>query len=430
LPPRVVTRHMSDVGCPARQSRVTLARVVLGLLVCAAVVACSRSEDESGPASGRGEPSAKIAAKASAATPPSASAVPAPLPPPPADELVVVAGGDVNLARELGQLILKEPKLADPFRSVKPILDSADLTFVNLECQLSDQDGETQSPLNRLVFTGPPGGADLLARSGIDLVSLANNHMWDYGKKALMQTFDNLERAGVAYVGASRERDRMYEPTIIEKNGWSIAVFAVTHIWNQGTITTHEGRFHVAWARYDILHKKLEKARREHDLVLFSYHGGSEYIQMPLEYTKEFIRPVMRSGVDAVIGHHPHVPQGIGWYEGRPIFYSLGNLVFRMHSEYPETGASFLARLTFRKGEGLTKVEACPYHLHYENPTLFTGPTRGAREQSIRGHLRRLSTYVGGTYVGEPGEHSCMELRPATKEELAAELRPRSSSAN
>jgi len=344
--------------------------------------------------------------------------------------LVIVAGGDVNLGRELGQLIIKEPTLADPFRSVRPILDSADLTFVNLECQLSDQDGQTQSPENRLVFTGPPGGAALLARSGIDLVSLANNHMWDYGKKALLETFHHLERAGVAYVGASREPNGMYEPTILHRNGWSIAVFAVTQIWNQGTFKTHQGRFHVAWARYDILHKKLAKARAENDVVLFSYHGGGEYLPMPLEYTKEFLRPVMRSGVDAVLGHHPHVPQGIGWYDGHPIFYSLGNLVFRMHSDYPETGTSFLARLTFERGRGLTRVEACPYTMRLENPMLFDGQAKPARERSIRGHLRRLSTYTGGTHVGEPGEHSCMELRPATKEELAAQLRPKPAGTN
>jgi poly-gamma-glutamate synthesis protein (capsule biosynthesis protein) len=400
---------------------------VIVLLSCAAVLGCDRGDSAPGNAV------ASVVAPARSAPP--ASSAPTSADPPAStraqespssvqsDELVVVAGGDVNLGRELGQLIIKEPRLADPFASVRPILDSADLTLVNLECQLSDQGGETQSPLNRLVFTGPPGGADLLARSGIDLVSLANNHMWDYGKKALMETFDHLDRAKVAYVGASRERDRMYEPTIIERNGWSIAVFAVTHIWNQGTIKTHEGRFHVAWARYDILHKKLAKARREHDVVLFSYHGGSEYIPMPLEYTKEFIRPVMRSGVDALIGHHPQVPQGVGWYDGRPIFYSLGNLVFRMHSDYPETGTSFLARLTFSKGQGLTKVEACPYYLHFENPVLFSGETQTAREASIRGHLRRISLYVGGTHVGEPGEYSCMELGPPTKEEKAVRVR-------
>ncbi len=397
------------------------------VLLCGAALNCDRSE-------GRSEAAQEVGASPGVASPavvrppsalPSTAASQLSAPTANEDEFVIVAGGDVNLGRELGQLILTEPELADPFRSIQPILEGANLTFVNLECQLSDQGGETQSPHNRLVFTGPPGGAALLARAGIDLVSLANNHMWDYGKKALLETFDHLDRAGVAYVGASRERERMYEPTVIRRNGWSVAVFAVTHIWNQGTIKTHEGRFHVAWARYDILHKKLAQARREHDLVLFSYHGGSEYIEMPLEYTKEFLRPVMRSGVDAVIGHHPHVPQGVGWYDGRPIFYSLGNLVFRMHSDHPETGTSFLARLTFRRGRGLTKVEACPYHMHFENPRLFDGETRSARAESIRRHLRRISLYVGGTHVSEPQEHSCMELRPATKEEVAAWLRPR-----
>src|SRR5262245_36456763 len=79
--------------------------------------------------------------------------------------LVVVAGGDVNFGRECGQAILANPSY-DPFQFVEPLFRDADLTFVNLESQLSDQKGETQSPKNRLIFTGPPGGADVLARAG------------------------------------------------------------------------------------------------------------------------------------------------------------------------------------------------------------------------------------------------------------------------
>jgi poly-gamma-glutamate capsule biosynthesis protein CapA/YwtB (metallophosphatase superfamily) len=197
----------------------------------------------------------------------------------------------------------------------------------------------------------------------------------------------------------------------LRKHGWSVALFAVTHIWNQGPIQTHPGRNYVAWAAFDKLRDGLRKARREHDLVLVSYHGGSEYVDVPMNWTRDFVRAVMNAGADAVLGHHPHVPHGVGWSGDRPIFYSLGNLVFAMHSDHPWTGTSFFARLTFSRDRTLL-VEACPYHILGHIPMLFEGKTKAARERAFSHHLRRISVAVGGTRIGEPGAHSCLPLEP------------------
>lgn len=331
------------------------------------------------------------------------------------DRLVVLVGGDVNLGRGAGQAILKDPKY-DPFRAIAPLLGSADLRMVNLESQLSEQGGQTQHPTNHLVFTGPPGGADVLARAGIQLVSFANNHAWDYGKNAFLQTLDNLERAGVRYAGVSREPSRMYEPTVLGAKGWSVAVFAVTDIWNQGPIQEHEGRNHVAWAAFKLLKEPLEKARKEHDLVLLHYHGGGEYQDVPMQWTRSFVAQVMGAGVDAFFGHHPHVPHGVAWHGGKPAFYSLGNLVFAMHSDYPWTGTSFMARVTFH-ADGRLEAEACPYHILGHVPMPFEGKTQPARERAFTHHLQQISAATGGTNVGAPAELSCMPLSPRPNEE-------------
>lgn len=329
------------------------------------------------------------------------------------ERLVVLFGGDVNLGRGAGQHILRDAKY-DPFHAIAPLLASADLRMVNLESQLSEQNGQTQHPVNHLVFTGPPGGADVLGRAGIQLVSLANNHAWDYGKNAFLQTIDNLERAKVRYAGASREPNRMYEPTVLSIKGWSVAVFAVTEIWNQGPIQQHEGKNHVAWAAYKHLQKPLEKAKKEHDLVLVSYHGGGEYQDFPMQWTRSFVSQVMGAGVDAFFGHHPHVPHGVAWHGERPAFYSLGNLVFAMHSDYPWTGTSFMAKVTFF-ADGRREVEACPYHILGHTPMLFEGKAQPARERAVAAHVGQLSLGMGGTNVGAPGAFSCMPLTPKTK---------------
>jgi poly-gamma-glutamate synthesis protein (capsule biosynthesis protein) len=201
---------------------------------------------------------------------------------------------------------------------------------------------------------------------------------------------------------------------VVQKNGWSIAIFAVTQIWNQGAFDGHPGRHYVAWAAFDKLGEKLKKARKKHDLVLVSYHGGGEYVDMPMQWTREFVRAVMAAGADAVIGHHPHVPHGVGWFGERPAFYSLGNLVFAMHSDHPWTGTSFFARLTFSQNDK-PLIEACPYHILGHVPMLFDGKGKTARERTFSQHLKLISVTVGGTEIGEPGEHSCVVLTPPVR---------------
>lgn len=323
--------------------------------------------------------------------------------------LVIVAGGDVNLGRECGQAILADPKY-DPFHKVAPLLRDADLAFVNLESQLSEQKGETQSPYNRLIFTGPPGGGATLAQAGIDVASTANNHAWDYRRRALLETLDNLARAGVKSVGTGRTLEQAYAPAIHEVRGKRIAVFAVTQVWNDPPFEQHEGKNHVAWARPNRLVAALERVRREADVVLVSYHGGAEYQDAPSPPARNFFKAIMKRGlVDAVLGHHPHVPQGVGWIGGKPIFYSLGNFVFAGHDWAPRTKLGLVARLEFDPG-GALSVSACPVTIegHVPAPIAPTDP----KSKDARTHLVGISTATGGTEVGEPDAQGCFALRP------------------
>lgn len=324
------------------------------------------------------------------------------------NEVVLAVGGDVNLARECGQAILADPTY-DPFGDLGSAWRSAHLRFVNLESQLSDQNGVTQSPRNRLIFTGPPGGAEVLARARISLVSTANNHAWDYGRSALLETIDNLERTAVPFVGTGRDREQAYRPVVLRHNGLSVAVFAVTDIWNYGELSTHAGREHVAAAKLAELRDRIAQARREHDFVLLSYHGGQEYLGAPVARTRRFVNAVMALGVDAVIGHHPHVPQGIGWVEGRPVLYSLGNFVFAGHDHRPWTRTSFFARLLLRKGEKPV-IAACPIQIEGHRPRLLEPTSEIALR--LRGHLVEISSYAGGSRFAAPDTLGCWPVEP------------------
>jgi poly-gamma-glutamate synthesis protein (capsule biosynthesis protein) len=310
---------------------------------------------------------------------------------------------------------LKNPDYR-PLEDLERYLKPADLAFVNLESVLSDQGGVTQSPTNRLIFSAPPGGARTLALAGIDMVSIANNHIWDYHREGFNETLQYLEEGGILYAGASRKPEWQYRPTVFEAKGWSVAMFAVTHIWNQGPFEpSHPGYAHVAWAAFPKLQAQLAIARKKYDVVLVSYHGSGEYIDFPMQWSRTFIRQVMRVGVDALIGHHPHVVHGVAWHGQRPALYSLGNLVFNMHKDYPATGTGYLARLTFSRNSPV-KVEACPYHIMGHRPLRYTGKGKEALEQGFVRRLKQVSVTTGGTAVGDVQDDGCFPLsRPEDK---------------
>ena len=338
-----------------------------------------------------------------------------------ATELVLVAGGDVSFGRRTGQRLLRDAAF-DPFRGVAALLATGDFRFVNLESTLSDQNGETEHPTRRLTFTGPPSGAPALARAGIELVSVANNHAWDYGVDAYFETLAHLERANVAYVGGSREPAPTIAPRTLRVHGWSMAWFAATDIWNTGPQTALAAALHVTFARLDAVAAAVASARAQHDLVLVSYHGGAEYSEHIAREQRAFAKAVMAAGADAVIGHHPHVPQGVEWFEGRPVLYSLGNLVFNHHRDHAWTGRGFLARLRFTKGSA-PRVELCPYHITDGGPVGIATGDRGTIAL-FRSHLKRIAAYAGFSQVGEPGDDGCMPVAPRALA-LAAQLEHR-----
>jgi poly-gamma-glutamate synthesis protein (capsule biosynthesis protein) len=335
---------------------------------------------------------------------------------PPRDELTLIAGGDVCFGREVGQVLLRDPSY-NPFAAVAPLFASADVRFVNLESQLSDQKGETQSATHPLVFTGPPAGADALARAGIQVVSTANNHMWDYGRDAFFETLANLERAGVAYAGAGRTQRQTYTPVILEHEGFRIAVLAVTDIWNQGSLARHPARPHIATADHDGLAATVRKVRVEKraDAIIVSYHGGVEYSERPLPEARAFAHRVIDSGADAFIGHHPHVIQGIELRKGKPIFYSLGNFVMNVNPDEPDTQVGMLTRLKFRR-DGTASYEVCPVR----SRGLGAIPLRDdpAREATIAAFVARIqrssARFSHAPEIGAFGADGCARLTAQT----------------
>ena len=242
----------------------------------------------------------------------------------------LLAVGDVNLGRVVGQEILKGDTLY-PFRYVADTLAHYDVVFGNLECQLSDQRGETQSPKNNLVFTGPPAGSRSLRQANMTIVSTANNHALDYGFVAHHQTIANLEESGIVFAGTSRDSAGLFIPTVFTRRGMRFALFACTDIMN---MTNPVWRRYVAAADTGRLLPAIRKVRDSVDCVVVSYHGGNEYADAPTRRTRELARQIAGAGADLVLGHHPHVPYGLSVEGTTLVAYSLGNFVFYQPQRY------------------------------------------------------------------------------------------------
>src|SRR5262249_62113118 len=119
--------------------------------------------------------------------------------------------------------------------------------------------------------------------------------------------------------------------------------------------------------------------------------------------TRRILRAAVLAGADVVIGHHPHVTQGVGWVKGRPILYSLGNLLFRMHKDHPWTELGFMARLELTRGAAPVDY-ACPYRIFGITPLpLHSDAQRAAYERRVFDHPRLLSVHVGGAESGGGG---------------------------
>ena len=179
----------------------------------------------------------------------------------------------------------------------------------------------------------------------------------------MRETLANLRRVGVASAGSGETIDEAYRPAILERKGWRIGVLAVTGVFNS-PFETSPAREHVAWADPVLVSLKIKEMRNAGaDVVVVSYHGGVEYQPQPTDETRAFARACIDAGADAFVGHHPHVAQGVEWYAGKPIFYSLGNFVFKQFDPWTDRGLA--VRLTFHDGGGVT-VEYLPVAVDYQ----------------------------------------------------------------
>jgi poly-gamma-glutamate synthesis protein (capsule biosynthesis protein) len=237
------------------------------------------------------------------------------------------------LARTVGdQVQVKGPEIV--FAGVQSVLDSADVLVGNLECALTA--GGEQQPKS-YTFAALPETAQALALAGFDVLSLANNHVMDYGNQGLVDTRNNLGHYGIASVGAGANVSEAHAPVILERNGLRLAFLAYVDVpvENSGFDTRSwiatSSQPGIAWADLDQIKTDVTSAKAQADVVIVQLHAGFEvntYIPPVSLNQRREAHAAIDAGAAVVIGSHSHILQTIEKYHGGLIAYSLGNFVF------------------------------------------------------------------------------------------------------
>lgn len=300
-----------------------------------------------------------------------------------ADSVTVVAVGDIMLGRRVGER-LKSEDPCFPFLECRHVLRSGDILFGNLETPFSNR-GTPILKQGPNIRSDPAKMAGLL-EAGFSIVSLANNHIMDYGEEAFFDTLDALKRNGIHYVGAAKDKKTAEKPQIMGTGGKRIAFLAFADREESIASATRPGAAEIKPRR---ILKIITSLRDEVDFIIVSLHMGVEYSPFPSPGNVKLARKLIASGAHVILGHHPHVYQGVEVYKHGLIAYSLGNFIFDFDTQISTGGTnkSFILKTTLNKGR-VTSFKVIPFQL---NDTYQVEIIKGREREKFLRSLNRMS---------------------------------------
>jgi poly-gamma-glutamate capsule biosynthesis protein CapA/YwtB (metallophosphatase superfamily) len=304
--------------------------------------------------------------------------------------------GDVMLGRGVNET-LRSARPEELWGDVLPLLHSADLRIINLECAITEHKEPWRRTHKVFHFRADPLAIEVLRAARIDACSLANNHTLDFEERGLLDTLRDLEKAGIRYAGAGRDVEEAARPALLEGG---VALVAFTD--NEPPFAAGSDSPGTSYLPVSLEPEVLRRveaavgAAREAGAktVVFSNHWGPNMVQRPREIFRRFARAVVDRGVDVYYGHSAHVFQGVEIYHGKPILYDTGDFI----DDYAidpkvRNDRSFLFNITVEDGD-LRRLELFPVILPYAGVELARGEERG----SVLDRMVDLSAEMGTTF--------------------------------
>jgi len=254
--------------------------------------------------------------------------------------VTLLAFGDMMLDRQV-RLFINQYGTDYPFKYIEPLIPGNDIVFANLEGSVTYNPSKTADLSGKyLHFTFDPALMPVLKKYGFNVVSLANNHAYDFFRAGYLETQKHLSDAGIAYFGDPYNKENL--SVIKEVNGIKVAFVGYHEFY---TSTTSPVTAEIARLKRDELA----------DIIIAAPHWGYEYQKnfAPMQQVRG--RAFIDAGADIVLGAHPHVIQPIEIYKGKPIFYSLGNFIFDQDFSFDTTHA-LAVRITFVEEDALFEL--------------------------------------------------------------------------
>ena len=312
--------------------------------------------------------------------------------PPASGERTLVFAGDVMLSRAVGSLMKARNDWTYPFREITETLRTADLAYCNLECPVSDQ-GREQHHL--YSFRADPRALEGLKQAGFKVVSQANNHAYDWGAAAVLDSVERLRAAGIRTVGAGQNDLEAHYPTLVDVGGLKVGFLAYVNV-DPKEATAGVDRPGVAWLDLSRAQADIRFARPLVDLLVVCPHWGVEYALQPTPEQVKLAHQMIDAGADLIVGSHPHVVQPLEQYHGRWIAYSLGNFVFDQKN--PATHHGLLLKVKVRAKQ-IAEVIPTPITINPQFQAFLTPPPSAIPARPSRQARQGSDTRVGSVEI-------------------------------
>ena len=210
--------------------------------------------------------------------------------------------------------------------AIAPMFADSDVAIGNLEGPLTTR--PAVAPPSHFTLRGDPSYASILRDAGFTVLSLANNHMMDYGWEGLQETCSHLDAVGIRYVGAGKNLREARHPLHLCIRGLKLAVLAYCDVSILAPVYADVDRPGIAPARPSYILEDIAATKPHSDVVIVCMHWGQEHVHYPAPKYRQLAGEMIRAGASLIIGHHPHVLQGAARIADGAVSYSLGNFTF------------------------------------------------------------------------------------------------------
>jgi len=302
-------------------------------------------------------------------------------------DVTVSFAGDILLDRGVADAIRAHS--ADYlFDGVGDIFSASDIAFANLEGPLS-AGGSGVLKDEWLLFRADPSCAQAMKSAGLTILNLANNHSMDYGHTGLENTMEALRANGILPLGAGMDKESAHEPAFLRKMGAKIGFLGFSDFPPEGYFYNAQ-KADIAYADRNTLADAVKDAKENCDILIVSFHWGAEFTHNAGQSQQDLAHLAIESGADAVVGHHPHVLQGIEIYRGKPVFYSLGNFVFDQQVQHG-TDETIIVSISV-KDKRIETIKLIPVQI------IDCQPVRADASKANQ-ILDELEQYSGGLHI-------------------------------